>query len=293
MPRTTRFQNLTFEQKRLAVDIIAALIIASIALALANLTWRLLGYSGVEPVASPIASSSAATDINPLLALAPFGIAVDTGAVQGGGDLTLRAIFAAIPASNSVALIAGPDGEVIPVSIGDATPGGVVEAIDTETVTLRTGSGRRILGFNPDSDGSPANAGIAPTRTPTQQPGTTPGSAEPTGVEAIRNLIPSQQQDSDPVQRPDAVAPIDREPSIEPSRQGAAAPSGYRVGNQLPAPLRAAGLRTGDVIRSFNGAPVRSGTDERELMRRAMAAGSARIVLMREGKQVSLNVPVR
>ncbi|MGB7409032.1 MAG: hypothetical protein WA908_11045, partial [Pontixanthobacter sp.] len=73
MPRTTRFQNLTFEQKRLAVDIIAALIIASIALALANLTWRLLGYSGVEPVASPIASSSAATDINPLLALAPFG----------------------------------------------------------------------------------------------------------------------------------------------------------------------------------------------------------------------------
>ncbi|MGB3738703.1 MAG: type II secretion system protein N [Pontixanthobacter sp.] len=295
---TSAFDTMTARQKRLCVDILAAVVIATIALALANLTWRLMGYHSVEPQAVPPAAPAGGSDIAPLLALAPFGIASGGTIEQGGGDLVLKAIFASTNPAESTALIAGPDGEVIPVSIGDATPGGVVEAIDPEKVTLRTGSGLRVLGFNPDApptaDATGNNrrgGGSGPTAPRNSAP------ARSGGVESIRSLIPESSRNSGdgatpPSASPPAPAAADP-PSIEPSRQGSATPGGYRVGPALPAPLRAAGIRSGDVIRSLNGQAVASGTSQGDLLRRARAAGSARIELLRDGKSVSLTLPVR
>lgn len=276
--------RISAKQARLGTDIFAALVIASVALALANLSWRLMGYSDEEPAIAPIAQLSAPTDIAPLLALSPFGIASGAAVAQGGGDLTLRAIFASTLPSESVALIAGADGEVIPVGIGDATPGGIVEAIDPEKVTLRTSGGMRILGFNPDEGGGIANA-ARPSIEPARTNGPKAPAAKPSGVEAIRSLIPDSSQSLD----------SNASPAVEPPAppQSAAPPQGYRVGNGLPARLKAAGIQSGDIIQTFNGAPVTSGMSERELLSRAMGSGSARVELIRGGKQVSLTVPVR
>lgn len=287
---------MTPREARFGVDIFTGLVVASVALALANLSWRLVGYAGDEPVISPVSLGlSGDRNIAPLFALAPFGTASGTTIEGGDGGLTLRAIFAAFPASESVALIAGPDGQVVPVSIGDATPGGIVEAIEPEKVILRTSSGLRILGFNP-VEGSGVVAGFAPVAPAVpieggDPAGTAPTVPAPTGVDAIRALIPPVDRSGVEAAPPPSRAPPP--PAISAPPQSAAPASGYRVGSRLPAQLQAAGIRPGDVIRTVNGAPVRSNVNERELLSQAMGASSARIELVRDGKRVSLTVPMR
>jgi general secretion pathway protein C len=199
------------KQARLGVDIFTALVIASVGLALASLTWRLQGYAGDEPVSSPVApGGSRGGDVATVLALAPFGLVSGLPVEVAGGALTLRAIFAASIPADSVALIAGPDGQVVAFGIGEATPGGVVEGIEPERVMLRTGTGIRILSFNPDTTASgalspPGSAGVIAV--PTQVP-----AAVPVGVEAIRALIPKSAQ---PV--PEATAPLRPPETVPPS----------------------------------------------------------------------------
>lgn len=141
---------MTPARTRLAVDIFTAAVVISVAFALAALTWRLQGYSAVPPVAAPsrpIASSAA--EVAAVSALAPFGRSAGNAAVVASGDVKLRAIFAAVPEAASVTLIAGPEGKVVPYSIGELTPAGVVEAIEPERVLLRSGSGLQVLSFDP------------------------------------------------------------------------------------------------------------------------------------------------
>nr|WP_269748159.1 type II secretion system protein N [Alteripontixanthobacter muriae] len=134
----------------MVIDIFTAAVVISVALALAALTWRLQGYSAVPPVAAPSQSvTSSAADAAAVSALAPFGRSTGNAAVVGSGDVTLRAIFAAVPAAASVTLIAGPEGKVVPYAIGELTPAGVVEAIEPERVLLRSGSGLQVLSFDP------------------------------------------------------------------------------------------------------------------------------------------------
>lgn len=286
---------MTPKQARLGVDVFTGLVVASVALALASLSWRLMGYASNEPVVSPVAPGlSGSGNIAPLIALSPFGTASGLATEGGDGALTLRAIFAAFPASESVALIAGPDGQVIPVSIGDATPGGIVEAIEPEKVTLRTSTGLRILGFNPEAGGSTANSGFAPVASASSGDAAG-GSPTPTtplrGVDAIRALIP---QTDDPAGQATTEPPASPPQPVSSSPpQSSASAAGYRVGSQLPAQLQAAGIQPGDVIQAVNGSPVRGNDSEQELLARAMVGNSARIELVRGGKRVSLTVPMR
>ncbi|WP_145916801.1 type II secretion system protein N [Erythrobacter sp. QSSC1-22B] len=289
---------MTPRHARLGVDVFTGLVVASVALALASLSWRLMGYASDAPVVSPLPPGlSGAGNIAPLIALSPFGTASEMAVEGSDSALTLRAIFAAIPASESVALIAGPDGQVIPVSIGDATPGGIVEAIEPEKVTLRTSTGLRILGFDPAAGGSVASSGFAPV-VPTMDPGT--GNAagasatRPTplrGVDAIRSLIP--QSDVPTGQATAAPPPAPPPPASGTPPLSTAPAAGYRVGSQLPEQLQAAGIRPGDVIRAVNGSPVSGNESQQALLGRAMVGISARIELVRDGKRVSLTVPMR
>lgn len=151
-------------QARLGVDVFTGAVIASVALALAGLTWRLAGEPGIGPAVAPVAPGAAATsDIGPLLALSPFGAPMATvAAAAGDGSLRLKGIFLAQPMEASVVLLATSDGKVASYTIGAPVGGGVIETIEAEQITLRTPSGLQVIGFNPP----PAMAGAAPSADP-------------------------------------------------------------------------------------------------------------------------------
>ena len=247
---------MTPRQARLGVDIFTGLVIASVGLALASLTWRLQGHSGIGPAAAPVASSAGEpADIRPLIALAPFGSALSVAADGSDMAIRLRAVFLASPSEASVALIAGADGKVASYGIGQAVGGGVIEAIMAEQIVLRLPSGLRAIGFDPQAGPSQTGA--------------------PDAASAGRFATAA--------------------PHLSPPPAGGAAQiaSGIRVGAAPPAALIAAGIRPGDVIERVNGTAVNAATSERDLIARTVAAGSARVELLRDGQRVSLTVTAR
>ena len=277
---------MTRSQARLALDIFTVAMIASIAIALAGLTWRLLGHDGQDPVVLPASGSASQTDdLGAILALAPFGIPVDEPELAGTATgATLKAIFASTAPGASVALIAGADGTVAEYRVGETTPAGTIEEIAIEHVVLRSGNERRILGFDPDAAetvaaanarSAPAASAASTTSTPPAQPAPAPAS----GVDSIRALIPESQRGGTPPP-----------PPPQPSR---APPIGYNVGDSPSPLLRAAGLRPGDVVRRLNGQRVDAASDPNRLLAGARGAGSARVEVLRNGKTVFLTVPTR
>ncbi len=248
---------MTPRQLRRGIDIYTGAVIASVAVALAGLTWRLTGDPGVGPMAAPIAANAGqVSDLRPLIALTPFGSAATMVVAAGPMDTTikLKAIFMAIPAEASSVLIAGSDGKVAVYGLGAAVGGGIINSIGPEQIVLRTAQGLQTIGFNP------AAAGVGPTSMTTA---TMTGPAAPTS-----QLAP--------------VAPPAPPLSVS-------APEGYSVGNAPPPALLAAGIHAGDVIVQLNGAPVGARSNERELVGAAMAAGTARIEVLRDGRRVSLS----
>lgn len=144
---------MTPRQARLTVDIFTGAVIASVAFALASLTWRLSGDPGIGPATAPVApGQTAATDIRPLIALAPFGTPVaTTGVVASDGAVLLKGIFLASPIEASVVLLATADGQVASYTLGAPVGGGVIETIEAEQITLRTPTGLQVIGFNPQN----------------------------------------------------------------------------------------------------------------------------------------------
>ncbi len=179
-------------QVRLGIDLFTALVVASVGVALAGLTWRLAGYSGARPVTAAITgASSEPVDIGVLLALAPFGTAEAANDAASNGSLHLKGILLAVPASGSTALIAGSDGKVVSYGIGAVLGGGVVEAIQTEQVILRTPHGLQTVGFAVAASG-PAAATLGPRNTGTGfvPVGAAPSASSQTGFR-IDNAAPA------------------------------------------------------------------------------------------------------
>lgn len=223
---------MTPRQARLAVDIFTGAVIASVAIALATLTWRLTGESGIGPAAAPVGSGEAvATDIRPLIALAPFGTPIaTTGVVADNGAIRLKGIFLASPIEASVVLLATADGKVASYTIGAPVGGGVIERIEAEQITLRTPTGMQVVGFNPQNTmtaasrpngavdpGAVAAAAIGAAAAVAEQnggsglAGATPQAARPanqtsprpiSGAEAVRAMIPQSVQGRAPPPQP-------------------------------------------------------------------------------------------
>ncbi len=269
-----------------AVDVFTIVVIASVGLALAHLTWRLTGNDGTSPVAVPLARSDGeAADLRPLLALQPFGKVLAAGEGSSGGTVLLRAIMLSSPVETSVVLIAGADGKVAAYSMGQAVGDGVIEAIEAEQIVLRTATGQRVIGFTPQTANAstPAPApGQAPSAAAAALPAAAPPQAPLTGAAAIRALIPESARGARPVSPPPA-------PAAAPPPE---ASTGYRVNGANPA-MAAAGIRTGDIVVSVNGRSVAAGASESELLAQAVSAGSARLEIIRDGRRVSFTVPMR
>src|SRR3569833_801405 len=116
---------MTPRQARIGVDLFTAAVVASVGVALAGLTWRLLGDAGSRYGATPVAAQPARpVDLGPIIAAAPFGTG---GAVSGAPvtdrSLVLRGIVLATPRSASTALIQFGDSPPTAFAIGQAAGG--------------------------------------------------------------------------------------------------------------------------------------------------------------------------
>jgi len=259
----------------LGIDLFTVVMIGSVALALAGLTWRLTGYTGEMPVASPVAARSSAepADVGGIIALAPFGTAMAASQATGGGAIKLKGILLAFPASASTALIAGSDGKVASYGIGAAINGGVVEAIEADQVIVRLPTGLQTLGFAGGAQGQSIAGSNIPSGSPLGPPGGKPG---PT---------------ANPAGGPGGPGPGGTGPGGFGGGPVAGLDSGgFRVGASSPPALFAAGLRPGDVVEQLNGSAVNSSMNERDLIARVAQAGSAQVVVVRNGQRVSLSL---
>lgn len=265
---------------RIATDLLAIVVAISVALTLAGLTWRLMGYPGAAVGEVPMVTAqpaSPAIDTQPIVALAPFGTPVAEGATGGAasGDLVLRGIMLARPAAASVAFIAVGAAEAKPFRLGEALPsGGVIEAIGLDTVTLGASGGEQVLGF------------------PKKQ---APGDAA--GVNRMRSLLApgvvgaAQSADSPLQVVRDKVA--DNPQGFLQSLGATPSAQGYRVGTGASASVRQAGLLPGDVIEKVNGQPVGDLDKDRKLFDDAVIAGHVRVDVLRDGRRLTLSFPLK
>lgn len=138
------------------VRLYAALMVASVAFALAGLTWRLIGFAGTaDSAAVPVtdrssagAHPSATTDLSAMVRLAPFGKSEPGAAVPTRLPLTLRGVIEAQPAEASTAWIVAADGKVVSYRVGSPVPGGAtLAAVAKDHVLLEIGGAVERLEF--------------------------------------------------------------------------------------------------------------------------------------------------
>ncbi len=250
--------DLSPRQSRTALDIATAVVVVSVAVALAGLTWRIAGHAGTGAVTMPsgVRPVAQAADITPALAFAPFGKGAVTDASQPTAlPLKLKGVFAAAPASLSVAYIEVGGEPSKPFRIGEAPGGGLIEGILRDRVLLRVNGRIEFLAF-PD-----------PTLTADQQ------------ATALAQASPPPAAPNAPTAPPAAAALA----GLAPAPGG-----GLQVGTTAPP-----GLRPGDVVTSINGTPVTSQASAAAAIAAAQGSGSAQIQITRDGKPVTLTVPTR
>lgn len=287
---------MTARQMQLALSLLAGLMVVSIGIAAARLTWRLAADTGPRPTPSiAVATPAPPVDLEPILRLAPFGVpvAVQTASDGGASGLQLRGILRARVASASSALISSAGGPSQPFFPGQSLPGGaLVEAIEADHVILSVNGRRQLLTFPAKMSATTATA-----------------SSGPSGVDAIRAAIPASVSGIAPAAPPPpAPGPASGPASaIESYRDRIAAspetlvgalgatstPQGYRIGANISPDMRLAGLLPGDVIQKINGAPVGDAERDRQLFEQAVAAGRARVEVLRDGRQVIMSFPLR
>lgn len=244
---------------RRVLDVLTGLVVISVAVALAGLTWRIAGHAGTGAVTVPSGRTApaAAVDIAPALALAPFGKSAVTDAGQPTSlPLELKGIIQSTTPSLSTAFIASGGQPAAPFHIGEAVSGGTIESILRDRVVLRNAGRLEYLAF-PD-----------PTRSTNQT-----GAPQPSSQTA--RVMPPPPP-STPA--PPAPPPIDAAPTS----------GGMRIGANAPP-----GLQPGDVVQSVNGNPVADAASAQSALAQARQSGSAQVQILRDGKRVTLTVPTR
>ncbi len=283
---------MTPRQMMLGVNLVAGLMIVSIALALAGLTWRLMGEpGGDERPLAPVTTIGppAPLDLTPVLQLAPFGAAEAPAGGAGGSTagLLLRGIVRAVPSFRSTALIASAGGTAEPYAVGETLPGGaVLDAIEIDYVMLRVAGRREPLAF-PQKPSAVDTSGIAAIRAaiPASVLGIAPppvGTA-PTGSAAATSAAIEDYRDR-----------IATGPQTLVGALGAAAtPQGYRIGPTPPPQMRNAGLIPGDLVEKVNGVQVGDAERDRKVFDEAVVSGRARVEVLRDGRRIILSFPLR
>lgn len=265
--------SFTPRQTRTALDIFTGLVVLSVAVALAGLTWRLAGHAGTGAITVPSGRSgpAAAPDIAPAIALAPFGKVAAADASQATAlPLELKGVIAATPASLSTAFISVSGAAATPFHVGEAVSGATIQSILRDRVILAAGGRSEYLAF-PD-----------PTLSPEQR-------------QAAQNQAAQTPQPGSPVTGSGAGSPPP--PAVPPAASTAgllqrfdATPvnGGFRIGDNGPP-----GMVAGDVIQSVNGTSLGDPAAANAAFASAQASGNAQIQILRDGKRLTLTVPLR
>ncbi|WP_404337515.1 type II secretion system protein N [Sphingomonas sp. MMS12-HWE2-04] len=269
--------SLTPRQARTSLDLLTGAMVVSVALALAGLTWRIAGHAGTGAITIPSGRSgpAMAPDVAQALALAPFGKAAATDAAQPTSlPLELRGVIAAGASPLSVAYISVSGATALPVRVGEAVSGATVQSILRDRVLLVNGGRTEFLAF-PDPTLSPEQRQAAQQQAAQQAqpqpaaPNTAPlpgggTGAPPPGAPPISTAGVLQRFDATPVN------------------------GGYRIGDNGPP-----GMVSGDVIQSVNGTSLADPAAANAAFAAAQSSGNAQIQILRDGKRLTLTVPLR
>ena len=289
----------------IALRVVSVVVVGSLALAMAGLTWRLVGWDDGRsevavaeslPPLGGAAAPGADPDVARIVSLAPFGGAAAPGGVATSTlGLVLKGIISAYPASASTALISVGDGPAAIYAIGQTPVGdAVIEQIEVDHVILTSGGTRQRLDFPTPAAADPATATATPGAgiqiTPAQ-PAQTPAAAA-----ALAMSSPIATAAAAAAQPAPRVADTGATPNVAAAAGAAgisASAAGYRIGPNPSAELRRFGLQPGDVIESLNGEAVGNAGLDQQLIERARSAGQARVVILREGRRLTVNLPLR
>ena len=160
----------------IVLRVVSLVVVGSLALALAGITWRLTGWDDgrdevavAESLAPPggAAAPGADADVARIVSLAPFGGATAPGGLPTSTlGLVLKGILMAWPSSASTALIAVGEGPAAIYGIGQTPVGdAVIETIEVDHVILSSGGARQRLDF-------PEPVAIDPATVSSATPGT-------------------------------------------------------------------------------------------------------------------------
>jgi len=259
---------LTPRQTRTALDLLTGAMVVSVAVALAGLTWRIAGHAGTGAITVPSGRSgpAVAPDMAPAIALAPFGKPMVVDAPQPTSlPLELKGIVAAIPAELSTAFIAVSGAPATGFRVGQQVEGATIAAIQRDRVLFDNGGRREFLAF-PDPSLSPEQRQAAAAAAPA-------GQAPPPGA--------------GPAIQPPPELPGNSAAALQ--KLGATqTPDGFRIGANGPP-----GMQPGDVITSVNGTQMTDTQAANAAFAAAQAAGSAQIQILRDGRRITLTVPLR
>lgn len=257
-----RFPDLTPRQSRTALDIVTAAVIVSVAVALAGLTWRIAGHAGTGAVTIPSATRpvAATVDATPALAFAPFGKGTATDATQPTAlPLKLKGVFAASPATLSVAYIEVGGEPAKPFRVGETPGGGTIEGILRDRVILRVNGRLEFLAF-PDPSLTADQQAAAATPAQPPAPAAAPANATNPASAAAAALA-----------------------ALTPAPGG-----GMQVGANAPP-----GLQPGDIVTSIGGTPLTGAASATAALAAAQGRGSVQVQITRDGKPVTLTIPTR
>lgn len=260
---------LTPRQARTGLDVLTALVVISVGIALAGLTWRIGGHAGVGAITVPSGQSgpAIAPDIAATIALAPFGKPVVTDASQPTTlPLLLKGVFAARPAEASTAFIAVEGKPAMVFRIGETVSGAMIQSILRDRVILTNGGRTEYLAF-PDPALTPeqrAAAAAAAAQQPASASALLPGSGSPPAAAPQPSAMMLQRLDATQVA------------------------GGLKIGANGPA-----GMVSGDVVESVNGTALTDAAATGSAFAAAQASGSAQVQILRDGKRLTLTVPLR
>ena len=271
--------SLTPRQARAALDILTGLVVISVGFALAGLTWRLAGHAGTGAITVPSGRSgpAVAPDVAPAIALAPFGKVAAADASQATSlPLELKGVIAAIPAELSTAFIAADGKPAAPFHVGEVVSGATIQSILRDRVILAIGGRTEFLAF-PDPTLSPEQRQAAQNQaTQNRAAQTTPQPGAPAigsgGGAPPPPAAPPAAATAGLLQRFDAT-PVS---------------GGFRIGDNGPP-----GMVAGDVIQSVNGTSLGDPNAANAAFASAQASGTAQIQILRDGKRLTLTVPLR
>lgn len=257
-----RALDLTPRQQRIALDLVTGAMIVSVAFALAGLTWRLAGHAGQGAITVPSGSRPVPPpDLSPALGWQPFGQAAQTEQAQPTTlAFVLKGVVFALPQSFAVAYVSEAGGTPRAVRVGEALGGATIESIQRDRILLNNGGRIEYLALPDPAAAPPAPGTPAPSPAAGQPPA--PAAAAPPAPQGAAALL--QRLEATPTE------------------------GGYRIGSgSLP------GMRPGDVVQSVNGQALGRGAADQAAFAAAQAAGTAQIQVLRDGKPMTLTVPLR